>query len=106
MNLVSCLNPMLVDLLMKSDQISDAFELFDKMPDTNIVSWTSIISGLVRTGRYKAGLSIFSEMLTSGTAANDFSLNVAIKACTGVASVEVGEQVHSLMVRLGLVVDA
>lgn len=99
------LESMLVDLLMKSDQIEDAFELFDKMPERNIVTWTSVISGLVRIGRYEAGLSLFSEMLGSGIAPNDFSLNVAIKACTGLASVEVGEQVHSLMVRLGLMVD-
>jgi pentatricopeptide repeat protein len=99
------LESMLIHLLMKSDQIEDAFELFGKIPERNIVTWTSIISGLVRIGAYEDGLSLFSEMLASGIAPNDFSLNVAIKACTGVASVEVGEQVHSLVVRLGLLVD-
>ncbi|KAJ1704613.1 hypothetical protein LUZ63_004392 [Rhynchospora breviuscula] len=99
------LESMLVDLLMKSDQIEDAFQLFDQMPERNVVTWTSIVSGLVRIGRHEAGLSLFCQMLDSGIVPNDFSLNVALKACTGMASVELGEQVHSLMVRLGLLED-
>ncbi|KAJ3683503.1 hypothetical protein LUZ60_013730 [Juncus effusus] len=99
------LESMLVNLLMKCNRIDDAFEVFDEMPERNIVTWTSVISGLVRNGLYDFGFSLFCEMLESGIIPNNFSLNAAIKACTGMNSVWSGESLHSLIVKLGLIND-
>uniref|UniRef100_A0A6V7QS44 Pentatricopeptide repeat-containing protein n=1 Tax=Ananas comosus var. bracteatus TaxID=296719 RepID=A0A6V7QS44_ANACO len=99
------LESMLVDLLMKSDRVGDAFDVFGEMPERNVVAWTSMISGCVRNGRCGVGFSLFVEMMESGLLPNDFSLNAALAACAHMAALRLGEQVHSLIVRLGLESD-
>ncbi|XP_058094091.1 pentatricopeptide repeat-containing protein At2g13600-like [Magnolia sinica] len=96
------LETVLIDLFMKSGQVSDAFYVFERMPERNVVTWTSIISGCVQNGRWGIGFSLFVEMLESGVLPNDFTFNVVLQACADPAVDDVGKQVHSLVVRVGL----
>ncbi|XP_058111815.1 pentatricopeptide repeat-containing protein At4g39530-like [Magnolia sinica] len=72
------------------------------MPERNVVTWTSIISGCIQNGLWGIGFSLFVEMLESGVLPNDFTCNVVLQACANLAVVGVGKQVHSLVVRVGL----
>ncbi|KAG6470158.1 hypothetical protein ZIOFF_071215 [Zingiber officinale] len=99
------LESMLIDLLMKSERPDDAFRVFDEMPQRNIVTWTSMISGCVRNGFGKTGIYLFVQMLESGVLSNDFAVNAAIQACTDVAALRCGEQLHSLILRSGFTED-
>lgn len=90
-----------IDLLMKSEWISDAFQAFDIMSERNVVTWTSIISGCVLNHLQEVALGLFVDMLDSGVLPNDFTFNVALQACADRAAVDVGKQVHSLAVRAG-----
>ncbi|URE37139.1 serine threonine protein kinase [Musa troglodytarum] len=96
------LESMLIDLFVKVERVDDAFLVFDEMPERNVVTWTSMISGCVRNGYGELGLHLFVEMLDSGVLPNDFAVNAALRACTDVAAAEPGEQLHSLIVRSGL----
>ncbi|KAJ8490755.1 hypothetical protein OPV22_012476 [Ensete ventricosum] len=96
------LESMLIDLFMKVDRVDDAFLVFDEMPERNVVTWTSMISGCVRNGYGELGLHLFVEMLDSGVLPNDFAVNAALRACTDIAAAEPGEQLHSLIVCSGL----
>ncbi|XP_072965120.1 pentatricopeptide repeat-containing protein At2g27610-like [Typha angustifolia] len=96
------LESMLIDALMKSDRMRDAFKVFDEMPERNVVSWTSMISGCARNGYPDIGFSLFVEMLDSGVMPNDFSLNAALICCADMSAICLGEQVHSLIVRSGV----
>ncbi|XP_009415626.3 putative pentatricopeptide repeat-containing protein At3g01580 [Musa acuminata AAA Group] len=92
----------LIDLFMKVERVDDAFLVFDEMPERNVVTWTSMISGCVRNGYGELGLHLFVDMLDSGVLPNDFAVNAALQACTDTAAAEPGEQLHSLIARSGL----
>ncbi|OEL22606.1 hypothetical protein BAE44_0016372, partial [Dichanthelium oligosanthes] len=95
-----------LDGLMKSGRLGDALDLFDRMPRKNVVAWTSAISGCTRNGRPEAALAMFAAMLESGVAPNDFACNAALAACAAAGALRLGEQVHSLAVRVGFAGDA
>ncbi|XP_077229000.1 putative pentatricopeptide repeat-containing protein At3g01580 [Tasmannia lanceolata] len=96
------LETILVDQLLKSRHVSNAFQVFEKMTKRNVVTWTSIISGCVQNDRQEIGLSLFVEMLESDIVPNDFTFNVAIQACADLEEINVGKQVHSLVIKSGL----
>ena len=48
----------------RSRRIEYAHQLFDEMPEPNVVSWTSLISGYVNMGRPQFPLWLYTNMLT------------------------------------------
>uniref|UniRef100_A0A0E0KLH0 Uncharacterized protein n=1 Tax=Oryza punctata TaxID=4537 RepID=A0A0E0KLH0_ORYPU len=95
-----------LDRLVKSGRLTDALDLFDRMPTKNVVAWTSVMSGFTRNGRPEAALAMFADMVESGVAPNDFACNAALVACADLGALRFGEQVHSLAVRAGFAGDA
>lgn len=79
--------------------------MFDQMSHKNVVTWTSMISALVHHGFYLKALNLFKEMLESGARPNQFTFSVVVRACIGTASLDLGLQVHGLIIRLGLETD-
>ncbi|BAF19634.1 pentatricopeptide repeat-containing protein At3g53360, mitochondrial [Oryza sativa Japonica Group] len=72
-----------------------ARQVFDEMPARNPVSWASVIAAHVQNGRAGDALGLFSSMLRSGTAADQFALGSAVRACTELGDVGTGRQVHA-----------
>ncbi|XP_077235529.1 tetratricopeptide repeat (TPR)-like superfamily protein [Tasmannia lanceolata] len=54
----------LVDLYSKFGDLEIAQKVFDEMPERNVVSWNSILSGYLRAGELTKGRKIFDEMTT------------------------------------------
>ncbi|XP_022925426.1 pentatricopeptide repeat-containing protein At3g26782, mitochondrial-like isoform X1 [Cucurbita moschata] len=57
-----------------------AREVFDKMPERNVVSWSSIIGAYAQNGQYSLGVSLFSLMLIEGFQLNR-SVLLNVMAC-------------------------
>lgn len=57
----------LIVLYNKCDSLGDAREVFDEMPQRNVVSWTAMISAYSQRGFAFEALNLFVEMLRSGT---------------------------------------
>ncbi|KAJ0495959.1 putative tetratricopeptide-like helical domain superfamily [Helianthus annuus] len=53
------------------DQMGYAYKVFDKMPEKDVVSWTSVINGLVDNKRPMDGLRLFKRMEMEGFGPND-----------------------------------
>ncbi|KAL5990999.1 hypothetical protein ACLOJK_011905 [Asimina triloba] len=100
------LETMLIDIFMKSGEVPDAFHVFERMPTRNVVTWTAIIFGCVQNDFQKMGISLFLEMLESGVSPNAVTFNVVLQACTDLAAVDTGKQVHGLVVRAGFGEDS
>ncbi|GAB2295365.1 hypothetical protein Dimus_029536 [Dionaea muscipula] len=66
------------------------------------VTWTSLISGLVKNGREEIALSKFCQMLTSSVVPNSFTLSAALAACSSLAMLDQGKQMHAIVMKLGL----
>ncbi|KAF5470648.1 hypothetical protein F2P56_011148 [Juglans regia] len=88
------LNTKLIIFYSKFGHMDTARNLFDKMRDRNLVSWTAMISGFTQNGYYENALMMFSAMRGVGVKANQFTYASVLKACTSMRCLEVGMQVH------------
>uniref|UniRef100_A0A7N0VLT6 DYW domain-containing protein n=1 Tax=Kalanchoe fedtschenkoi TaxID=63787 RepID=A0A7N0VLT6_KALFE len=91
----------LIDMYAKCGRVDIAAQVFDKMPDRNVVSWTSLMSGCLRNGDAFGALSLFLAMWGAEVRPNEYTLSTAVKACWSAGSVESGSQVHAVCVKTG-----
>ncbi|GAB4851574.1 Putative pentatricopeptide repeat-containing protein At3g13770, mitochondrial [Ancistrocladus abbreviatus] len=89
----------LVVLYCKCGVLRDAREVFDEMPERNVVSWTAMISGYSQRGFASEALNLFLYMLRSGTEPNEFTFATVLNSCTGVDGLDGGRQIHSLVMK-------
>ncbi|KAF0932554.1 hypothetical protein E2562_010436 [Oryza meyeriana var. granulata] len=91
----------LVDGYTDFGLMDDARKVFDEITDTNIVSWSVLIGGYVRSSRWEEALDAFSAMGRAGVIPNDSVLVMAIQACSALGRLVHGKQLHALAVVLG-----
>ncbi|CAN6487315.1 unnamed protein product [Victoria cruziana] len=77
-------------------------KLFDEMAERNVVAWNSMLSGYAKNGNWEEVVSLFREMLVSGTRPDDVTLICVLRACGRVGDLELGEWIHSHMEEMGM----
>ncbi|XP_024518871.1 pentatricopeptide repeat-containing protein At1g11290, chloroplastic-like [Selaginella moellendorffii] len=87
----------LVDLYWKCGSSVDARDLFGRMEERNVVSWSAMILGFAEAGDAKLALETFRRM---PCAPNRVTYLAVIKACAALAVVEEGELVDGKVVKL------
>eukprot|EP01018_Ginkgo_biloba_P031528 Gb_16955 [translate_table: standard] len=95
----------LVDMYIKCGSIVDACNVFDKMPERNVVSWTAVIAGYAQSGNCVEALKLFCEMHQKGVKPDQSAYASVLRACSSLAALEQGKQVHALAVRTGFESD-
>lgn len=86
----------------KSDFIFYARKLFDRMPERNSVTWSSMVSMYTKHGKNEEALKVFSAFHRSSDGRpNEYTLPSVIRACTQFGGVDQGAQVHSFVVKTG-----
>lgn len=86
----------------KSDFIVYAQKLFDRMPERNSVTWSSMVSMYTKHGKNEEALKVFSAFHRSSDGRpNEYTLPSVIRACTQFGGVDQGTQVHSFVVKTG-----
>ncbi|KAL6844308.1 hypothetical protein ACP4OV_025984 [Aristida adscensionis] len=93
----------LIDMYAKCGDLAMAAEVFDGMPERNVVSWTALMVGFLQRGRAEHCLRLLGEMRASSEAApNEFTLSASLKACGAAGdSGAAGVWIHGLCVRAG-----
>ncbi|XP_010266186.1 PREDICTED: pentatricopeptide repeat-containing protein At2g33680-like [Nelumbo nucifera] len=92
----------LLNFYSRCADLHHAHLVFDHAPQKNVVTWTSMISAYAHHGLSRTALRLFEEMLQAGEKPNQFTLSVVIRACTNLSFMELGLQVHGLIVHFGL----
>ncbi|XP_047977405.1 pentatricopeptide repeat-containing protein At3g53360, mitochondrial-like [Salvia hispanica] len=96
----------LLNMYSKCDRIHDARNLFDTMPHTTIVSWTTMMSAYHRSSRLDQAMLLFSRMVEHLNP-NEFTLAVLLHACAfRGGDVNLIEAVHSHAITSGLLSDS
>jgi pentatricopeptide repeat protein len=72
------------------------------MPERDAVSWTVMIVGLNRAGRFWEAVKTFVDMVGEGLAPTQFTLTNVLSSCAATEASGIGRKVHSFVVKLGL----
>ncbi|XP_047307987.1 pentatricopeptide repeat-containing protein At2g33680 isoform X2 [Impatiens glandulifera] len=91
----------LVDMYAKCSCLDDARKGFDYLHERDIVLWTSMIGGYVQNGENEEGLTLYCRMQTEGIIPNELTMTSVLKACSSLAALEQGKQVHGRIIKYG-----
>ncbi|KAL9153650.1 hypothetical protein ABFS82_10G063700 [Erythranthe guttata] len=96
------LGNILITAYSREGDLQSAAYLFDGMPERNLISWSSMISGYNQNGYNAEALTSFREFRESGNGyPNEFILSTVIQSCTRLASTVDGLHLHSLVIKFG-----
>ncbi|KAK8339453.1 hypothetical protein V6Z12_A08G036000 [Gossypium hirsutum] len=86
----------LVDMYGKCGKIKDARNLFDEMPQRNVVSWSGMIYGYAQLGEFEEALTLFKQALYERLDVNDFTFSSVVQVCANSTLLQLGKQIHRL----------
>ncbi|OVA00787.1 Pentatricopeptide repeat [Macleaya cordata] len=96
-----------LDGLIKGGEVDEAQYLFDKMQERNVVSWTTIISGLSQLGLDSNALEFFKKMHSARVKVNpnSFTFSSVFGACGSLTDLEQGRCIHGCSIKYGIMGD-
>ncbi|KAJ0785197.1 putative tetratricopeptide-like helical domain superfamily, DYW domain-containing protein [Helianthus annuus] len=95
----------LVDLYCSCNYLSNAHQLFDKIPKRNVFLWNVLIRGYAWNGPYNNAVSLYYNMIDHGVVPDNFTFPFVLKACSNLSAIDVGRDVHEHVVRTGWETD-
>ncbi|XP_062207692.1 pentatricopeptide repeat-containing protein At2g03880, mitochondrial-like [Phragmites australis] len=91
----------LVDAYAKLSRPDAARAVFDEMPSRDVVTWTSLLTGLARAGDHDAAVCVYHDMVAAGVQPDEFVVAAVLSSCAGSTMLELGRSVHAAAVQLG-----
>ncbi|KAL5706103.1 hypothetical protein ACHQM5_024311 [Ranunculus cassubicifolius] len=91
----------LVDMYAKCGSTDDARKGFDQLQEADVVLWTSMIGGYVQNGENEEALSLYCRMQMEGLLPNELTMASVLKACSSLAALEQGKQLHARTIKYG-----
>lgn len=92
----------LVDMYAKAEDLECARKVFERIPDRNVVSWTSMISGCVQNGFASDGLLLFNKMRQDNVPPSEYTIATVITACSALFGLHQGRWMHGSVIKQGL----
>ncbi|KAJ8758953.1 hypothetical protein K2173_003191 [Erythroxylum novogranatense] len=91
-----------LDILIKCGRINTAYELFDKMPLRDVVSFNLLISGYRKQGASEKGLFVYWELVSQGFRENPSTFSSVLGICSDAGLLVEGIQAQCRVLKLGL----
>ncbi|XP_078440528.1 tetratricopeptide repeat (TPR)-like superfamily protein [Wolffia australiana] len=94
----------LMTMYTKCGRMQDAVQLFESPSEQqlNSISWSAMITGHTQNGNPGEALNLFSKMHSSGYQPSEFTFVGCLNACSDMAALSAGKQVHAYLLKLGL----
>ncbi|KAG9454097.1 hypothetical protein H6P81_007001 [Aristolochia fimbriata] len=92
----------LIDMYGKCNMVDDATKIFETMDERDIFSWNSIISVHEQSGNHDGTLRLFDRMRCAGIQPDSFTISAALPACSHLAALMHGREIHGYMIVNGL----
>lgn len=87
----------MIDMYAKCGSVESAREVFDRMREKNVISWSAMIAAYGYHGQGKAALDLFHMMLSSGISPNRVTFVSLLYACSHAGLIEEGRNFFNLM---------
>ncbi|XVE62908.1 hypothetical protein DITRI_Ditri06bG0157100 [Diplodiscus trichospermus] len=95
----------LLDLYVRCADIETAHEFFSTTESVNVVLWNVMLVAYGRSDNLSESFNIFKQMQIEGLAPNQFTYPSLLRTCTSVGALELGEQIHSHVIKTGFQYD-
>lgn len=95
----SFVSTFLVNVYVKCGAMEYARKVFDNLLRRNVVAWTTLMTGYVHNSQPELAIRVFQEMLEAGAYPANYTLGIVLNACSSLQLVDVGEQLHSYIVK-------
>ncbi|OVA07699.1 Pentatricopeptide repeat [Macleaya cordata] len=92
----------LVQMYSSCGQFETALNLFDKMSQRNVVTWTTIMNSYLKLENPELALIGFQNMQKEGIKPDHFAIVSLLTACSRLGALNLGRWVHSYMQRMNL----
>ncbi|KAJ9677182.1 hypothetical protein PVL29_022270 [Vitis rotundifolia] len=100
------LNTRIITMYSMCGSPSDSRMVFDKLQRKNLFQWNAIVSACTRNELFEDAISIFSELISvTEYKPDNFTLPCVIKACAGLLDLGLGQMIHGMATKMGLVSD-
>lgn len=92
----------LIDMYAKRENLDCALEVFNRIQDKDVISWTSLVTGYSHNGSYSMALKLFCHMRIAGINPDQIIVASILSASAELTALEFGEQVHGSFVKSGI----
>ncbi|KAH7292140.1 hypothetical protein KP509_29G053300 [Ceratopteris richardii] len=92
----------LVDMYAKFGQLLNAQQVFDILPNQNLVSWNTLLAGYSLHGHGERVLTLYQKMRLKGIFGDDASFSCVLSACGSARNLGMGREIHDELVKRGL----
>ncbi|KAL6281491.1 hypothetical protein ACE6H2_018372 [Prunus campanulata] len=100
------LNTRIITMYSVCGSPSDSRLVFDGLKRKNLFQWNALISGYARNELYGDAIDVFIELISVTVFKPDnFTFPCLIKACGGLLDVGLGQVIHGMAVKMGLMSD-
>ncbi|XP_057850679.1 pentatricopeptide repeat-containing protein At1g56690, mitochondrial [Cryptomeria japonica] len=96
----------LIDMYAKCGNLRMAYELFDKMSQRDVVSWTAMIAGYAQNGFVEEALETFKQMQLAGVKPNSSTFANILPACAKMGALGQGMRIHQIIIESRFLSDA
>ncbi|MCL7040318.1 hypothetical protein MKW94_009194 [Papaver nudicaule] len=91
----------LMEFYAKCDDSSSLEQVFYEMPERDLVSWNTVIKGLVLNHQNWDALRLFRIMMNEAFCCDDYTLPIVLQAISDLGALSLGREVHGYAVRAG-----
>ncbi|KAF3771721.1 Pentatricopeptide repeat-containing protein [Nymphaea thermarum] len=95
----------LISMYIKCGGLGHALDVFGRMPERSVVSWTAMISAFAGEGRKGDGLRYFGLMRKEGVKPNANTFATVIPICSEMSNSGLGRGLQGLVVKCGFYSD-
>lgn len=78
----------LIDMYAKCGHLGNARNIFDVLPNKNLISWNAMMTGYTRHGFGKEALDIYNSMVEEGVKPDDVTFIGVLSACVDIGDLE------------------
>ncbi|GFP80283.1 pentatricopeptide repeat-containing protein at2g20540 [Phtheirospermum japonicum] len=71
----------LIEMYTKCGSVGQALQVFDKMPERDVISWSTMIAGLAHHGRAQEAIQLFRDMQKANVGPNEITFVGLLSAC-------------------------
>ncbi|KAF2305413.1 hypothetical protein GH714_005057 [Hevea brasiliensis] len=91
----------LISAYLKFELMDEAHELFDRMPERDVVLWNSMVNGCAQTGKFNEALGIFRKMRKEGVTISGFTATGVLSVFAVTGDFDKGRMVHGFVIKIG-----